>query len=107
MKEIEKIITELTSINETLYQITGTDSYTQRCRIHDVIEKLKQIDSLSLQSSKGISDEEIREMASEESQQDWNDLGYKKTAFEYFELGAKRIRSKLSENKIDFTNENL
>lgn len=56
MKEIERIITELTSINETLYQITGTDSYTQRCRIHDVIEKLKQIDSLSLQSSKGISE---------------------------------------------------
>ncbi len=45
------------------------------------------------------SEKEISFMACEESQQDWNDLGYKKTADEYFQLGAKWAIDLLTKRK--------
>ena len=40
---MEDIIKELDSIGNELYNKFGTDSYNERCRLHDVKEKLKKL----------------------------------------------------------------
>lgn len=46
MKKLEKIIADLNLLGADMYEKLGADSYTQRCKLHDIIEKLKQIKDL-------------------------------------------------------------